>query len=362
MQILLIEDNPDHAELVQETLHAAYPSNTNIVWEKHLHSGLASLKGQSYDLFLCDLKLPDSNIEATVSSLQSLTTYTPIVVLTSLDDEDVAKMLIHTGVQDYIPKENLDPDFLLRVCNHSIERKKQTVELEKRNSDQARFCFSLCHDFKEPIRKISTILSMLKEDLSNKVDLSDENLWCFDSVNKNATSLISLIDGLYEYLSLENNEVSFAPVNLNSLLIQIESQFLTSDIEATIQYNDLPTIEGIHPQLLFLIKNIISNGVKYNAREPVIRIDHQLKPELNRCILTIQDNGIGMKSEYLDEIFSPFKRLHSKGKYPGTGLGLSIAKRVVEHHRGEITVESELGVGSIFTIVLPIIRQELATH
>lgn len=354
MQILLIEDNPDHAELVQETLHAAYPSDTSIAWRSTLNEGLIDLKNNRFDLFLCDLKLPDSNIEATIISLQNLITYTPIIVLTSLDDEEVAKLLIHTGVQDYIPKESLNPELLLRVCNHSIERKKQTVELEQRNTDQARFCFSLCHDFKEPIRKISTMLSMLKEDLGPKVKFTSENKWCFDSVQKNTASLITLIDGLYEYLSLENNEVSFGPVNLNKILEQIETQFIASDIQADIKYDSLPTIDGIHSQLLLLFKNIISNGIKYNARNPIIQISHTLNPAENTCIIIIKDNGIGMKSKYLDEIFSPFKRLHSKGKYPGTGLGLSIAKRVVEHHLGEISVDSELGIGSIFTLSLPI--------
>lgn len=357
MQILLIEDNPDHAELVQETLHAAYPSNTNIVWEDRLTSGLEKLKNENYDLFLCDLKLPDASIDTTVTALQNLDTFTPIVVLTSLDDEGIAKLLINTGVQDYIPKENLDPDFLLRVCNHSIERKKQTVELENRNTDQARFCFSLCHDFKEPIRKISTVLSMLRSDLEPKIDLSEENLWCFDSVEKNATSLISLIDGLYEYLSLENGETTFTSVNLNHLITQIKSQFIDGEISANITHDILPTIEGMNSQLLFLIKNIINNGIKYNAREPEIHISHEIDATGKFCILSIKDNGIGMKEEHFEEIFSPFKRLHSKSKYPGTGLGLSIAKRVVENHRGKINIDSELGLGTTFTITLPLRRQ-----
>ncbi|MBU2985335.1 response regulator [Saccharophagus degradans] len=354
MQILLIEDNPDHAELVQETLHSAYPKNADIHWVDRLSPGLEKLKNNNYDLFLCDLKLPDSTIETTVSALQNIQTFTPIVVLTSLDDEGIAKLLINTGVQDYIPKENLDPDFLQRVCNHSIERKKQTVELENRNADQARFCFSLCHDFKEPIRKISTMLSMLRTDIEPKIELTEENQWCFDSVQKNATSLISLIDGLYEYLSLESGEITFTSINLNHLVLQIKSQFLEDNTTASISHDDLPVIEGIESQILFLIKNIIHNGIKYNARAPQINIRHKLDANKKYCHLFIQDNGIGLKEEHFEEIFSPFKRLHSKSKYPGTGLGLSIAKRVVESHRGKISIESELGLGTTFKITLPL--------
>lgn len=67
----------------------------------------------------------------------------------------------------------------------------------------------------------------------------------------------------------------------------------------------------------------------------------------------MQDNGIGIESEYLDKIFQIFERLHSKDDYPGTGIGLSTCKKIVEGHRGHIWIESELGVGTTVYFTIP---------
>ncbi|NTW36225.1 MAG: hypothetical protein HGB17_08855, partial [Syntrophobacteraceae bacterium] len=72
------------------------------------------------------------------------------------------------------------------------------------------------------------------------------------------------------------------------------------------------------------------------------------------CELRVTDNGIGFEEKYLDRIFQPFQRLHGLQDFPGTGIGLTIVRKIIEEHKGTLTVESEVGIGSTFSFTLPL--------
>ena len=121
---------------------------------------------------------------------------------------------------------------------------------------------------------------------------------------------------------------------------------------AKITIADLPHVQGDENQLLSLIQNLLSNAIKYrdHDRDCIVQLepstsDHQLK-------LVVTDNGIGMTAQDAKRIFRPFERLHDHDTVPGTGLGLAVCDRIARHHGGRISVESQLGKGTQFTIHL----------
>jgi signal transduction histidine kinase len=101
-----------------------------------------------------------------------------------------------------------------------------------------------------------------------------------------------------------------------------------------------------------LFQNLISNSLKFiGEKTPIIKIKYQENE--NETIVSVEDNGIGIKQEYSDKVFKLFHRLNRDAGYEGTGVGLSICKNIVEKYNGKIWFESEERKGTIFYIKLP---------
>jgi signal transduction histidine kinase len=116
-------------------------------------------------------------------------------------------------------------------------------------------------------------------------------------------------------------------------------------------------------QMRQLLQNLIGNALKFHRPDtpPVVEVCGRIETEEDGdpvCILDIQDNGIGFSDQYVDRIFAPFQRLHSREKYQGTGIGLAICRRIAERHNGAITARSTPGKGSVFTVRLPVHQPE----
>ena len=129
-------------------------------------------------------------------------------------------------------------------------------------------------------------------------------------------------------------------------------QIAIAETRAEITISSLPAVTADRSQLVRVFQNLISNALKFcNQDHPCIQI-HASQRETD-VLFQVSDNGIGMKSQYLDRIFDVFKRLHTRREYPGTGIGLAICKKIVMRHGGTIWAESTPDVGTtfFFTIV-----------
>ncbi len=128
-----------------------------------------------------------------------------------------------------------------------------------------------------------------------------------------------------------------------------EDPIKDNDIEIIL--SELPTINAIPTQIHQVFLNIISNAIKYtNNRKERPKIAISFTENTTHWIFKIQDNGIGIESNYLNKVFVLFQRLHSKSEYSGTGIGLAISKKIAERHGGKIWVESDKNVGSTFFV------------
>ncbi len=239
--------------------------------------------------------------------------------------------------------------------------KKRTEELARSNSELANFAYIASHDLREPLRMITSFLQLLERRYKDKLD-QDAN----DFINyavEGSKRLNDMITDLLEYSRLTNNEPTFTLVNLDKVLDDalINLVIPTEENNVIITYDHLPIVEGDANLLTMLLQNLIGNAIKYHGTEqPKIHISS--KRGINKDIISVKDNGIGIKPEHLKRIFTIFQRLHGHDEYPGTGIGLAISQKIVHQHGGELWVESEYGKGTTFYFSIPKTDTEYSTY
>jgi len=221
-------------------------------------------------------------------------------------------------------------------------------QLVQSNEELGRFAYVVSHDLREPLRNIMNFTQLLKKMVTfgDYTDIQKSTAFIY----KNAKRMNKLILDTLAFTDLSENGLTIEPVNLNKTIENIESAIAgtleekNAKIEIT---KPLPIIAGNKSIMFSLFKNLIENGIKYNEHHtPAIKIDYQVKGQ--EYLFSVQDNGIGIPSNYHTSIFGMFKRLQSKDKYEGSGLGLAHCKKIVENLDGEIWVKSEEGQGATF--------------
>ena len=252
------------------------------------------------------------------------------------------------------------------ILRRSMELEVLNAQLIRSNEELEAFAYVASHDLKEPLRQIETFGTLLQRVFRNRtVPAQDVTRW-FEGIQASSRRLRRLINDLADYSRLGRHANPFAPSSLGDLLenVKIDLGQMIEETKATIEAETLPVVMCDPIQMQQVLQNLISNALKYRhpERAPVLRITAKVGPVRDDSApnwgsaveLSISDNGIGIADRYRDQIFEPFQRLHSSDEYEGSGIGLAICRKVVERHRGNITVSSEVGTGSTFTIILPL--------
>ena len=231
-------------------------------------------------------------------------------------------------------------------------------ELERSNEELQQFAYVSSHDLQEPLRTIASFTQLLERRYKGKFDSDADEF--MEYIVEAAKRMQHMILDLLEYSRVSTNADEFKEINtveaLDEALFNLKG--IIENNNAVITHNDLPKVTADKSQLTKVFQNLISNAIKFKKdnEQPKIHISARKDPQKNQYVFSIQDNGIGMDSQYAERIFTLFQRLHTRDEYQGTGIGLSVAKRIVERHGGRIWVESELGKGSTFYFTLPILK------
>ena len=219
------------------------------------------------------------------------------------------------------------------------------------------------HDMKSPLISIQGFVLRL---LQNAVEIDEEKRKKYLKIVKlEASKLESLIDGFLEYSRLQTGKLNFnfTATSLDKELIEIYETYQTKGSQKGIQFEvrnseTLPVIEADAKYLQRVFSNLLDNALKYSREKGLITITTQHADQY--IMVKIKDRGSGIDSKDLPYIFDPFYQGCGEKRGKGYGLGLAIVKTIVEGHGGRIFVESELGKGSVFTVVLPKVRKPKA--
>ena len=236
---------------------------------------------------------------------------------------------------------------------------KQNIRLERLNEEKNQFLGMAAHDLRSPLGVVATYSELLLEELSDAIGVEHRSF--LQNIHSSSTFMLGMVDELLDISKIEagNLKLSLAPVDLRELLtrtVMLNRVFAErKQIEIELAMPDeLPPspLDGLKLEQVF--NNLLSNACKYSHPHTTIRVSAERRD--NEAIITIEDQGQGIPSEELGQLFEPFRKtsVKSTGGEVSTGLGLAIVRRIVEGHGGQIQVESTVGEGSTFSFSLPL--------
>ncbi len=362
-KILIVDDMPANLQLLGMTLRE---EGYQVVATSKSDQVLISAKKSKPDLILLDVMMPGKNGFQVCEDLKASDELKniPVIFLTAkVEQENINYGLLVGGV-DYITKPFNNNELLCRVNTHvSLKRsrdeiKKQREELAKAVEFKNKIFSVIGHDLRTPINGISGALEML-------VDISSEHKE-FDSIqtitqlaHSSSVEMGAMLEDLLNWGQLESGtfKTHLHTFNISNVLEVIEKlnsyQLTTKNIKLVRNCDSELDIYSDRRILATIIRNIESNAIKFSM--PGTEIHTTIKKVDDLLSITIQDYGVGMSKEIRDAMFSD--GLHPKDfstkNNSGAGLGLMICKRLANSLGAAITVESEINVGTTFTISLP---------
>lgn len=417
IKILVVDDREDNLFSIETILEKdSYTVKT-------ANSGRAALrtllKEDDFTLILMDVQMPDLNGFETATMIyeRDKLKRIPIIFITANDygEENVFKGYQMGGV-DYIYKP-VNPDLLrakvavfveLYTKNRQLQAQEQKtaasnkqLELEIRekikseekiillnkqllenieqlkntNEELERFAYVASHDLQEPLRKIILFSDQLA--IKYGALLKEEGNDFVERILKSSERMRMFIKNILTFSKAAGNSDSFEVTDLNLLLEDVLSdlEITIAQKKAVISVDKLPSLKIVPGQFRQLFQNLIINSLKFckadHAPEIHILAEMVKGVQLNNirsdqhdedfCNIYVKDNGIGFEQKYANEIFVLFKRLNSYDKFEGTGIGLAICKKIIEQHKGFISVTSNPDEGTTFIISLPLKLPEVVT-
>lgn len=245
----------------------------------------------------------------------------------------------------------------IKLQEELLAKRLESERLEELNQMKSYFISSVSHDMKTPLTSIRMFAELLQSSSEVKSEKTREYL---EIIEGESSRLTRLIDNVLDFSKIERGikEYYFQNISLNEVVTQtmkmMQYQFKLHKFEVGLFLaDDEKPIYADKDAIEEALINLLSNSIKYSNDKKFIKVCTQF--ENNFMMLSVEDKGIGISKENLDNIFNPFFRIDSKEmqKTGGAGLGLSIVKHIMDAHKGKIEVQSELGKGSKFVLFFP---------
>lgn len=365
MKVLLVEDDADHADLIRFHLAHKRAESVAIQWVKSLAECFATLKSdEQVEAILLDLGLPDSSVKTTLSRVLDFTRGIPIVVLSSLEDEDFAIKAVHEGAQDYICKSQLDGELLFRSLRYAIERKTSEAEIKKARDDadianraKSAFLANMSHEIRTPLNAIIGFTELLRNPSFGET----ERLGFISTIGRNGKLLTQLIDDILDLSKVEAGKlvIEYETCSLQLIISDITELLSNQAVEKGIflrisSEDEIPeTISADPMRLKQILINIIGNAIKFTKAGGVTVNVRYIDALESKIEFVVTDTGRGIAIEYQGSLFRPFTQGDNSTtrKFGGSGLGLVLARRLAQALGGDVElIESEPGKGSVFSV------------
>ena len=373
VSILLIEDTPTDAELIQRLLRNN-PIPLSIEWVQSMTEAKEVLRNNDFDLILADLGLPDSSGIQTVDFLKAVNEHVPIIALTGQNLEEVGLAAIRAGANEFITKDSLSKPIISRAINYTIERCRLTKTLREANSNleksnkrleqmynmSQQFVDNVSHEFRTPLTVIREFAAIVRDGIDGPVTEAQSQR--LSTLINRSDDLSRMVDDLLDTSRLEVGLLkAFRKTHdVSDIIGQVERMLRprAAAKKIRIKVNAIPTETMIFcddEKLRRTLINLIVNAIKFTPIDGNIEISvHTCQND--RLKITVSDSGQGIPAEELTRIFERFQQVechHRMASCRGFGLGLSIARALASINLGSLEVASVEGEGSQFSVLVP---------
>ncbi len=207
---------------------------------------------------------------------------------------------------------------------------------------------SMAHEIKNPVAGISCAMQVLKED----PEQNEQNVLIFEEISRQLKRIDHAVNSLLAYARPREPRMTATTIEnllkLTTNLVIQQAKLANVTVNLKIA-SDIPNLEVDIEQVEQVLVNLCMNGIQAMPTGGVLNIDANYHAETQQIFISVNDTGVGIEKELLEQIFKPFYT----SKHKGTGLGLSICRSIIKSHGGDILVDSKIGTGSTFTVVLP---------
>lgn len=369
-KILLVDDKPENLYSLKNMLLA----DNLLIYT--VQSGQEALKlafEEEFSLILLDVQMPDMDGFEVAQILKSSrrTRKTPVLFVTALNKERHYMIRgLDEGAIDYLFKP-LDPDItrakvktLLTFYSQQKELEELNRQLQELNEEKNYMLGVASHDLRNPIGNIVTLADFIKDEAH--LTLNPQHKEYLEIIQRSGQELIQLINDLLDVSQLDagkrNTEVKDILLSDLFTIVIAENKAHAERKDIQLHYSikdDTLKINADYLQMKQILNNLVSNAIKFSHPNTNVELTAML--EAGKVKINVCDQGQGIPEDELELLFKPFitSSVRSTDGEKSTGLGLVITKKLIEQHNGHLTVHSEPGKGSTFSIFLP--AKELQT-
>lgn len=224
--------------------------------------------------------------------------------------------------------------------------------LRRSNEDLEQFAYIASHDLQEPLRAVRIYSQLLSRRYAGQFDAEADQFLA--RLVDGGQRMERLIRDLLSFAGLAIDQGPFEQLDIKLILEESLANLAQAlrEAKANVTLGTMPVVTARNRQLVHVFQNLLSNALKYTKPDTAPEVKVSAERQNEEWVFSVSDNGVGIAAEYHDKVFDLFSRFHGR-TVSGSGIGLAAVRRIVEHHRGRVWVESVLGAGSTFFFTLP---------
>ncbi|AUL73586.1 hybrid sensor histidine kinase/response regulator [Pseudoalteromonas sp. 13-15] len=361
-QLLLVEDDEDDYILTCDYLEQLDSHTFNVQWVSSPEQAIETLSKNEHDICLLDYRLGASNGLDVLKEAIANGFSGPIIMLTGQSDDELDSAALDAGAVDYLIKGEMSSSRFARAIRYALARKDvegervERLKAEAENRSKDRFLAHLSHELRTPLSSILGYTELLMQS-----DFSQQAENELGVIYRNGKHLLSLLNDVLDLSKIAADKLELTPseVNLDSMLADVYTLMRVSVLDKGLALKfesdqALPLVARLDAtRVRQILINLINNAVKFTDKgEIVVKAWTQHVDGTEMLFFSIKDSGMGIAPEKQQLIFKPFEQIADveSRSVGGAGLGLAICAELLSRMQGNISLHSEIGKGSTFTI------------